>query len=132
MYKEGLGKLHFWLMVPGFWVMSFGQMSAGIFGMRRRIWDYDPSLGLQTTHIMITLAALVIGWSVLIMVYNFAVSARTERVAETNPWKSRSPEWQVPSPLPEFNYDIPFEVVGEPYDYGLADSVYTQAMAAAD
>lgn len=132
MYKESLGKLHFWLMVPGFWVMSFGQMSAGIFGMRRRIWDYDPSLGLQTTHIMITLAALIIGWSVLIMIYNFAVSARTERVAETNPWKSRSPEWQVPSPLPEFNYDVPFEVVGEPYDYGLADSVYTQAMAAAD
>ncbi|MEZ4511062.1 MAG: cbb3-type cytochrome c oxidase subunit I [Chloroflexota bacterium] len=132
MYKENLGKLHFWLMVPGFWVMSFGQMSAGIFGMRRRIWDYDPSLGLQTTHIMITLAGLVIGWSVLIMVYNFAVSARTERVAETNPWKSRSPEWQVPSPLPEFNYDVPFEVVGEPYDYGLADSVYTKAMAAAD
>ncbi len=128
MYKEHLGKLHFWLMVPGFWVMSFGQMATGIVGMRRRIADYDPALGVQPTHILITLAALVIGWSVLIMIYNFVTSARMERVAETNPWNSRSPEWQIPAPIPEFNYDVPFEVVGEPYDYGLADSTYTQAI----
>ncbi|KAA3664917.1 MAG: cytochrome C oxidase subunit I, partial [Chloroflexi bacterium] len=69
MYKESLGKLHFWLMVPGFWVMSFGQMSMGILGMRRRIADYDPALGIQGTHILVTIAALVIGWSVLIMIY---------------------------------------------------------------
>ncbi|RMD56106.1 MAG: cytochrome C oxidase subunit I, partial [Candidatus Thermofonsia bacterium] len=124
MYKESLGKLHFWLMVPGFWVMSFGQMSAGILGMRRRIADYDPALGVNGHHILITLAALVIGWSVLIMVYNFIASARTEKVAETNPWGSRSPEWQIPSPVPEFNYDVPFEVVGDPYDYGLEGAEY--------
>jgi cytochrome c oxidase subunit 1 len=26
--------------------------------------------------------------------------------------------------MPESNYDQPFEVVGEPYDYGLVDSRY--------
>ena len=126
MYKERLGKLHFWLMLPAFWVMSIGQMSVGLLGMRRRVADYDPALGITTTHVLITLAALVIGWSVLLMIYNFIASARTEPVAETNPWRSRSPEWQIPSPVPEFNYDVPFEVVGEPYDYGLAGSVYTR------
>ena len=124
MYKESLGKLHFWLMLPAFWVMSIGQMSVGLLGMRRRVADYDPALGITTTHVLITLAALVIGWSVLIMIYNFIASARMERVAETNPWRSRSPEWQIPSPVPEFNYDTPFEVVGDPYDYGLAGSTY--------
>lgn len=131
MYKEALGKLHFWLMVPGFWIMSFGQMSVGVAGMRRRISDYDPALGIQGTHVLITISALIIGWSILIMIYNFAVSARTEPVAGRNPWGSRSPEWQAPSPLPEFNFDVPFEVVGEPYDYGLEDSIYTQAAPAA-
>lgn len=126
MYKESLGKLHFWLMLPAFWVMSIGQMSVGLLGMRRRVADYDPALGITTTHVLITLAALVIGWSVLIMIYNFAVSGRTEPVAEKNPWRSRSPEWQIASPVPEFNYDVPFEVVGEPYDYGLAGSTYTR------
>ncbi|HNS39736.1 MAG TPA: cbb3-type cytochrome c oxidase subunit I [Promineifilum sp.] len=131
MYKESLGKLHFWLMLPAFWVMSIGQMSVGLLGMRRRVADYDPALGITTTHILITLAALVIGWSVLIMIYNFIASARTEPAADTNPWGSRSPEWQIPSPIPEFNYVTPIEVVGEPYDYGLAGSVYTRTIAPA-
>ncbi len=131
MYKESLGKLHFWLMLPAFWVMSIGQMSVGLLGMRRRVADYDPALGITTTHILITMAALVIGWSVLIMVYNFISSARSKPIADPNPWRSRSPEWQIPYPVPEFNYAVPFEVVGEPYDYGLADSVYTRSIVPA-
>ncbi len=131
MYKESLGKLHFWLMLPAFWVMSIGQMSVGLLGMRRRVADYDAALGITTTQLLVTLAALVIGWSVLIMLYNFISSARTQPAADINPWRSRSPEWQIPSPVPEFNYNVPFEVVGEPYDYGLADSAYTRDLVPA-
>ena len=47
MYNEALGKVHFWIMTPAFWVMSIGQMSVGVMGMRRRIADYDPALGIQ-------------------------------------------------------------------------------------
>jgi len=124
MYKESLGKLHFWLMVPGFWVMSLTQMRTGLLGMRRRIADYDPALGIDNSQLLITIAGLVIGWSVLIMVYNLVSSARRRELAVANPWGSRSPEWQIPSPAPEFNYDVPFEVVGDPYDYGLEDAAY--------
>ncbi|HEY1408483.1 MAG TPA: cbb3-type cytochrome c oxidase subunit I [Promineifilum sp.] len=131
MYKERLGKIHFWIMLPSFWMMSIGQMSVGLLGMRRRVADYDPALGITTTQVLITLSALLIGWSVLIMIYNFISSLRTKPIPETNPWRSRSPEWQIPSPVPEFNYDVPFEVVGDPYDYGLADSAYTRNLAPA-
>ncbi|MFZ0546209.1 MAG: cbb3-type cytochrome c oxidase subunit I [Candidatus Promineifilaceae bacterium] len=131
LYNEKLGKLHFWLMTPGFWLMSLGQMRVGLMGMRRRIADYDPALGVQHTHMLITFAALVIGWSVLIMVYNLVSSARSGEVADINPWKSRSPEWQIPSPVPELNYDEPFVVVGGPYDYGLPDSAYVRPAPAA-
>ncbi|MFQ5419098.1 MAG: cbb3-type cytochrome c oxidase subunit I [Anaerolineae bacterium] len=130
MYKESLGKLHFWLMVPGFWLMSLGQMRTGIMGMRRRIVDYDPALGVSNTQVLITIAGLIIGWSVLIMVYNLVTSARSQELAETNPWGSRSPEWQIPYPVPEFNYDTPFEVVGDPYDYGMEDARYTDLVPA--
>ncbi|MCZ7667589.1 MAG: hypothetical protein M5U34_10425 [Chloroflexi bacterium] len=68
MYKESLGRLHFWLMVPGFWVMSLGQMQIGLLGMRCRIADYDPALGVENTQMWITISAFIIGWSVLIMV----------------------------------------------------------------
>jgi cytochrome c oxidase subunit 1 len=131
MYKESLGKLHFWLMVPGFWLMSLSQMRIGLLGMRRRIADYDPALGIETSQVLITIAGLIVGWSVLIMVYNLVSSARRKEPAEANPWRSRSPEWQIPSPVPEFNYDVPFEVIGEPYDYGLEDAAYVRMNPAA-
>lgn len=124
MYNERLGKLHFFLMLPAFYVQSLGQMQVGLMGMRRRIATYGPELGIDTGQLLITIAGFVIGLSVLIAVYNFVVSARKGEVAESNPWNSRSPEWQIPSPVPAHNYEEPFEVVGEPYDYGLEGSVY--------
>ena len=113
-------------------MMSLGQMSIGLQGMRRRIADYDPDLGVADTQFLITFAGLVIAWSVFIMLFNLVRSARKGPVASRNPWNSRSPEWQIPSPAPEMNYDQPPVVVGEPYDYGLEDSGYTTLSRAAD
>ena len=124
MYNERLGKLHFFLMLPAFYLQSLGQMQVGLLGMRRRIADYDPALGISATQMLITIAGFVIGISVLIAVYNFVRSARRGEVAVANPWRSRSPEWQIASPAPEHNYDEQLEVVGEPYDYGLEGSVF--------
>ncbi|MEW5870316.1 MAG: cbb3-type cytochrome c oxidase subunit I [Chloroflexota bacterium] len=124
MYNEKLGKLHFFLMLPAFYVQSLGQMQIGLLGMRRRIGDYDPTLDIQTSHMLITIAGFIIGISVLIAIYNLVYSASRGRVAERNPWRSRSPEFMLPSPIPVHNYDQPFEVIGEPYDYGLEGSAY--------
>jgi cytochrome c oxidase subunit I len=133
MYNETLGRLHFWLMVPGFWVMSLGQMRIGLLGMRRRIADYDPALGIEFTQFLITAAALVIGWSVLIMLYNLWASARAPQTAvANNPWRSRSPEWQVASPIAEMNYDQPFVVTADPYEYGRDVEYVNMAPAAGD
>jgi cytochrome c oxidase subunit 1 len=93
--------------------------------MRRRIADYDPALGIEQTQMLITLAGLVIGWSVLIMSYNLVRSARSGERSGSNPWRSRSIEWQIPSPAPEGNYEEQPVIVGDPYDYGLADAPYT-------
>ncbi len=129
-YDERLGRWHFWLMTPGFWLMSLGQMRIGLLGMRRRIGDYDPDLGVENTQFLITIAGFIIAWSVFIMLYNLIRSARKAEVAERNPWHSRSPEWQIPSPVPEMNYDQPPVVVGEPYDYGIPDTTYVQVAPA--
>lgn len=127
MYNETLGKLHFFLMFPAFFIQSFGQMFVGLLGMRRRIADYDQALGLGNTHLWITIAGFAIALSVLIFFVNLVASVKKGVVAEANPWRSRSPEWLLPSPIPVHNYqDTPFEVVGDPYDYGLAGSTYVQ------
>jgi cytochrome c oxidase subunit 1 len=130
MYSERLGKLHFWLMTPAFWVQSLGQIQVGLKGMRRRIVDYSPALGIDGGQMAITIAGFVIAISVLIMIYNLVYSARRGEVAERNPWRSRSPEWQIPSPIPEVAYAQPMQVVGEPYDYGLPDSTYVRVQTA--
>ncbi|MDO9300499.1 MAG: cytochrome C oxidase subunit I, partial [Anaerolineales bacterium] len=85
----------------------------------RRIVDYDPALNFDATHLLLTVMGYLIAISVLVFIYNFFNSIKNGEKAEGNIWNSRSPEWQVPSPMPAHNYDQPFEVVGEPYDYGL-------------
>jgi cytochrome c oxidase subunit 1 len=129
--NETLGKIHFWLMTPSFFVLTFGMMRIGLLGMRRRIVDYDPALNFDFTHLILTIAGFMIALSVLIFIYNFFNSIKNGEKAEGNIWGSRSPEWQVPSPMPTHNYDQPFEVVGEPYDYGLPGSKYIEFIAPA-
>ncbi len=132
MYNEALGKLHFWIMTPAFWVMSIGQMSVGVLGMRRQIADYDPALGITGGQIAVTLAGFAIAFSILLFIYNIFSSAEVGVLAGANPWRSRSPEWQIPSPVPEHSYASPISVVGEPYDYGLAGSKYIAMAGAGD
>jgi cytochrome c oxidase subunit 1 len=124
--NEFWGKVHFWLMTPSFFVLTLGMMLIGLRGMRRRIVDYDPALGFDFTHLLMTIGGYLIALSVLIFFINLFHSIRNGEKAEGNLWNSRSPEWQVPSPMPVHNYDVPFEVVGEPYDYGLKDSKYIE------
>jgi len=134
MYNETLGKIHFWLMTPAFWVQTLGQMGVGVMGMRRRIANYDPLLGngrIEAWQLAITLAGFAIAFGVLLMLWNFFHSAELGVVAGANPWRSRSPEWQIPSPIPEHSYPAPLTVVGEPYDYGLPDTYVSLGAVAA-
>jgi len=124
--NEKLGKLHFWLMAPAFIALSLVMMRVGMLGMRRRIADYDPALNFVIDNKIMTVAAFIIALGVLVFLINVFWSIRKGEVATGNLWNSRSPEWQVPSPMPIYNYEKPFEVVGEPYDYGLPGSVYVK------
>jgi cytochrome c oxidase subunit 1 len=127
--NEFWGKVHFWLMTSSFLVLTFGMMFIGLRGMRRRIADYDSALGFDNMHLILTICAFLIALSVLIFFINFFYSMKHGEKAEGNAWNSRSPEWQVPSPMPAHNYEVPFEVVGEPYDYGLPGSKYVEFSA---
>lgn len=124
--NEKLGKLHFWIMTPSFLLLTLLMMRVGLLGMRRRIADYDAALGFDLSHLLMTIFSYLIFISVLIFVYNAIVSAKKGEVATGNVWRSRSPEWLAPSPLPAHNFDKPIEVVGEPYDYSKPGSTYVK------
>ncbi len=107
MYNEAPGQdFTSALMTPAFWVQSLGQMGVGVMGMRRRIADYDPPLVVASKPgiCSITIAGFLIGLSVLLMIWNFFQSAEVGVLAGDNPWRSRSPEWQIPSPIPEHSF----------------------------
>jgi cytochrome c oxidase subunit 1 len=126
--NEKLGQIHFWLMAPAFIILSSVMMRVGILGMRRRIADYDINLNILTDHRVMTAMGFLIGLGVLVFIINAFWSRRHGEIAIGNVWNSRSPEWQVPSPMPAHNFDKPFEVVGEPYDYGKPGSEYVKFM----
>ncbi len=84
MYNETMGKIHFWIMTPAFWVMSLGQMSVGVMGMRRRIANYDPNLGdgparSSPSRCSSPFSAFAIAFGILLMLYNLLHSAEVGR-----------------------------------------------------
>ncbi len=124
--NEKLGKLNFWLMGPSMVVLTLFMMRIGLLGMRRRVDDYDPALGFQPYHLVMTITGFLIGLSLIVFFINVYITMKKGEVVTGNVWESRSPEWQVPSPMPVHNYEKDFEVVGEPYDYGLPGSRYVK------
>jgi cytochrome c oxidase subunit I len=106
--SEGLGKLHFWLMLIGF-NLTFGPMHVlGLQGMIRRTYTYPESLGLTFWNQLSTVGAFLIALSILLFIANVIVSslrAKPDAHAMADPWDGRTLEWMTPSPPPVHNFD---------------------------
>lgn len=122
MYNETLAKIHFWWMFVMFNVTFLPMFWPGINGMNRRIADYPPELG--GINMFISISAFVLGASFLVFAFNMVYSAIRGTIAEANPWRARTLEWQIPSPPPEENFSRSPQVIGDPYGYGVPDSVH--------
>jgi cytochrome c oxidase subunit I len=89
----------------------------GFLGQPRRVVTYPHNL--QFLNDWVSVSAFVLGFSMLIFLYNFVYSLLFARVrAPANPWGSRSLEWQLPSPVPVHDFDRIPVITGDPYDYG--------------
>jgi cytochrome c oxidase subunit 1 len=105
---EGLGKLHFWLMLLGFNLTFQPMMVLGLLGMPRRIQTYPDSFGWGFWNMMATVGAFTIAASIVVFIYNVIVSLRKGEVAGADPWDARTLEWSIPSPPPPYNFaEIP-------------------------
>lgn len=104
MMSEGLGKIHFWMMLVGFNLTFFPMHQLGLNGMPRRIADYSPGAGFQTLNVVATIGSMILGLSVLVFVYNLIVSLRRGRVAPDDPWGGYTLEWATSSPPPPHNF----------------------------
>jgi len=126
--NQTLGKLHFWLTVPGVIVGFVGMHFLGMGGEQRHL--YDPSAyqflqHLQWLNVMITFALGSAAVAQVIFLANFFWSLRHGARATPNPWEATTLEWTTPSPAPHGNWPGELPVVYRgPYEYRVDGSAF--------
>lgn len=123
-YNESLGKLHFWWMFVAYNITFIAMFLVGIQGMNRRVADYP--VDMATGNMIVSIASFALGASFLVFVYNMVKSWVAGPIAEANPWRARTLEWQTSSPPPHENFDVPPVIVGDPYGYGTPGSEHVR------
>ena len=101
---EGLGKLHFWLMLLGFNLTFFPMHWVGLNGMPRRVYTYPKGLGFETLNQIETVGAFLLAFAFLVFLVNVIRTSRRPRNAPADPWNGATLEWSIPSPPQEFNF----------------------------
>lgn len=122
--SEKLGRLQWALMTVGAALLILPMFGIGLKGMRRRVASYPPDLELGPLHMLTLVGGVLIFLGVVALVYNLVRSARLGAPASSNPWNSKTLEWQTSSPPPEENFEEIPQVVGTPYGYGIPGEVH--------
>ncbi|TWE15956.1 cytochrome c oxidase subunit I [Kitasatospora atroaurantiaca] len=106
MLDERLGRLHFWVLLPGFQITFLVQHWLGAEGMPRRYADYLASDGFTSLNTVSTIGAFLLGLSTLPFLYNVWRTTRYgEKVTVDDPWGfGRSLEWATSCPPPRHNF----------------------------
>jgi cytochrome c oxidase subunit 1 len=105
MLSKNLGLWHFWLFLIGFHLTFDPQHIAGILGMPRRIYTYDPGRGWEIYNMISSLGALFQAAGVSFLVVNLLRSLRHGAFAANDPWDAWTLEWSTTSPPPEYNFE---------------------------
>jgi cytochrome c oxidase subunit I len=104
MLGEGIGKLHFWVMLIGFNLTFAPFHILGMQGMARRTYTYAKGMGWDAWNLVSTIGAFTIALSLLIFFVN-VWRTRKAAPAPADPWDARTIEWMTSSPPPEHNFD---------------------------
>ena len=101
---EGLGKLHFWLLVVGANLTFFPMFLLGERGMPRRVADYASSDGFTFLNDLATAGAAVIAVATVVFLWNLLRTIRHGEPAGDDPWEGGTLEWATSSPPPPQNF----------------------------
>jgi cytochrome c oxidase subunit I len=120
MLNESWGRKHFYWSFITFNLTFFPMHILGVGGMMRRIADptvYDFLKPLQDMNIFVTWAAIALGFSQLILVFNIFWSLKYGQKAPRNPWRANSLEWAAPAHPGHGNFDTDITVYRGPYEF---------------
>jgi cytochrome c oxidase subunit 1 len=106
--RDGLGKVHFWLMVLGTNLTFMPMFVLGYDGMVRRVADYPRSQGWEGLNSLSTAGSALIAIAVAVFIVNVVLSMRRPVTAGNDPWGGHTLEWWTTSPPPRHNFtDLP-------------------------
>ncbi len=122
MMSETWGRRHlFWSFI--FFNLTFFPMHVlGVGGHMRRIYDpnvYDFLKGLGSINELVTIGAIGLGFSQLILVVNVLVSMKWGKKAPRNPWHANTLEWAAPAHPGHGNFDHDITVYRGPYEFSV-------------
>jgi cytochrome c oxidase subunit 1 len=120
MMNETIGKIHFWIAFISFNGVFFPMHILGMGGMMRRIYDYTQYKHLahmQPMNAFMSISAFILGFSMLIFLFNIIYSLFKGKPAGMNPWRANTLEWTVPSPPGHGNFPEMPHVFRGPYEY---------------
>ncbi len=109
-------KFQFWAVFLTFNGTFLSLIAVGIMGMTRRVISYAPYL--QPLNVSASIFAFGLGASMALFLGILIWQAAIKKVpATTNPWESLGVEWQLPTPVPIFNFDKVPTAWSLPYNY---------------
>jgi heme/copper-type cytochrome/quinol oxidase subunit 1 len=82
----------------------FPMHFAGMQGMPRRIYTFEPGQGWDIYNAMSSAGAMIFPLAMSIFIYNFFRSRKVGAIAGADPWGAGTLEWTIPSPPPEYNF----------------------------
>jgi cytochrome c oxidase subunit I len=128
--NQTLGKIHFWIMFIAFNSTFLPLFAVGFLGQPRRVVTYPHHL--QFLNDWVSVSAFILGASMLVFLANLIWSlVFLRKPAESNPWHSKSLEWQVPTPVPSYDFERIPVIDSDPYPYGEPAPAPTPALAPA-
>ena len=120
MMNETLGKIHFWITVPGLTLVFGGQLVAGWNGQQRRLYnpfEYTYTQHLHGVNIFTSMFAFALFFGQFIFLANFLYSMVRGQIASDNPWEVGTLEWGIPSPAPYYNFKTIPRVYHGPHEF---------------
>lgn len=119
MLDDRLGSIGFWTAFAGFQVTFISMFVAGLQGQPRRVLQFDNLFNISNW--ISTIGAYTIGIGMLIFLGAILSSWKYGEIAPSNPWGSKSLEWQTPTPVPLENFAVLPVITERPYNYGIPD-----------
>ncbi|MFN4767505.1 MAG: cbb3-type cytochrome c oxidase subunit I [Ignavibacteria bacterium] len=122
MLNESLGRKHFYWSFVFFNLTFYPMHILGVGGHMRRIYNpyiYEFLQQFQPMNQFITFAAIILGFSQLILIFNIFWSLKYGKAAPRNPWQANTLEWAAPAHPGHGNFDTDITVYRGPYEFSL-------------